>query len=662
MEDKRLDVFIAPDGTILGAVLSRRRALRAMGLAGIAVGAAGLLAACGGAASSTATSSSVSSAATSSSAAATSSSAASSASSSTSSSVAASSTATSSSATSSAVASVAANLGAGQFNAGWPYQVPPTGHWNVFVTNAIDVGIYDDLINTPFAKYYWSSGKWLMIGGTDFKLEPPNKFSVTLRDGMKWDDGSPVTSKDVLTTFSVGRLMSFAVWQYLDKVTASGNTITFHMAKPASVVQRYVLEQRIYADSTFGQYAQKADALFSAGKKISDPEVKALLTEFQKFRPPELRANGPFMYDKNSITEAQLTLVRNPHGYQGKVGFAKIVTYNGETPTITPLVLAKQIDYGTYGFPPATVKAFEAEGIRILTPPSHSGAALYINYAKLKGLSNEQVRQALAYLIDRASNATFALGQSAVPQKYMAGLDDHLVEQWVEASDLSKLNQYPLNPGKAESMLQAAGWKKGSDGIWVDHTGAKWDYDLLVPSDYADWSGCAQNLAEQLTKFGLKTVVRGVEHTQAYQAVQKGNFNLAIQGWGAGSPYPQFAYQADILAYIPPQDPLGPGTSFNLVQDTKVAGKVNFQTLVTQSGEGLDVAQQKKAVTTMALAFNEVLPIIPIWEKLGNNPVIPGLRVQGWPPDSDPIYQNDYYADSFVIMMMYTGVLQPVVK
>ena len=65
-------------------------------------------------------------------------------------------------------------------------------------------------------------------------------------------------------------------------------------------------------------------------------------------------------------------------------------------------------------------------------------------------------------------------------------------------------------------------------------------------------------------------------------------------------------------------------------------------------------------ISKLALAYNELLPNIPQYERLGNNPAPEGFRVKGWPAVGDPIFDNSPYADSFVIMLMLDGTLQSV--
>jgi peptide/nickel transport system substrate-binding protein len=87
---------------------------------------------------------------------------------------------------------------------------------------------------------------------------------------------------------------------------------------------------------------------------------------------------------------------------------------------------------------------------------------------------------------------------------------------------------------------------------------------------------------------------------------------------------------------------------------------VDLGKTITNSALGLDVAKQKALVGQMALIFNDLLPIIPLWERYGGNPTRPGVRVAGWPKPGDPIYLNSPYTDSFVIMMLLTGQLHAV--
>ena len=88
---------------------------------------------------------------------------------------------------------------------------------------------------------------------------------------------------------------------------------------------------------------------------------------------------------------------------------------------MTPLVLSKDIDYATHGFPPATEKSFLDAGIRIQRPPLMTGPALFFNY-DVYPFTRPEVRQAMAYVMKRSDAGTVSLGASGVAVKYMAGL------------------------------------------------------------------------------------------------------------------------------------------------------------------------------------------------------------------------------------------------
>jgi peptide/nickel transport system substrate-binding protein len=368
--------------------------------------------------------------------------------------------------------------------------------------------------------------------------------------------------------------------------------------------------------------------------------------------------------DVDSITEAQLVLNKNETSFMAdRVNFDRLLIFNGETPDATPLMLAKEADYATHGFPPATTQQFMAEGIRIIRGPNYSGPALYFNHT-IYPFSVPEFRQALAYAIDRAENGVISMAESGVAVVNMAGFSDNLAPLWLSEETVGQLNKYEFSPETAEQMLLDLGFTRGDDNVWIDDQGTRLSFELTAPSEFADWSAAAENLAEQLTEFGIETTFRGVTFTEHPSTIRSGEFQMAIREWGAGNPHPHFSFDVDFNTYnttggSQAATEAGPGMSFPLVQTTS-QGELDLQALTIQAGQGSDREAQAEIVNQLALAYNELLPQIPLWERYGNNPTVENLRVTGWPAEGDPVYNNGTYADPFAIVLMVTGQLQPV--
>lgn len=181
----------------------------------------------------------------------------------------------------------------------------------------------------------------------------------------------------------------------------------------------------------------------------------------------------------------------------------------------------------------------------------------------------------------------------------------------------------------------------------------------MVPQEFADWSAAAQNAASQMTNFGIKTIVRGVTHTQVPQEVWNSRFEMVIQGWGAGNPHPHFSYYQDLIAMNYPSGQ-GPGMNFPLVQQTEQFGEIDLQDLVIATADGFDGEAQKADVTKLATVFNDLLPIIPLWERYGNNPVVDGVRATNFPGDDHVAWGNSPYSDNTVAIFLLQGLIDPV--
>jgi peptide/nickel transport system substrate-binding protein len=184
-------------------------------------------------------------------------------------------------------------------------------------------------------------------------------------------------------------------------------------------------------------------------------------------------------------------------------------------------------------------------------------------------------------------------------------------------------------------------------------------WELLTQVELPDNAATAQDFADQLGALGITIDVRRVPAAQMPDMLDAGNFQLAIAEWGAlDGWHPYFSFVQSVLQNVPPAT-RGPGAGFSPMQQTKDFGMVDLRKTIDATALGVNLARQSALVRKMALVFNELLPILPLWERQGNNPIVAGARVAGWPKPDDPIYLNSPYADSFVIMMLLTGRLRP---
>ena len=540
----------------------------------------------------------------------------------------------------------------GEFHGGWPYDLPPKGHYNTFTTGWILQGsIYADLFIPALGIYRWADAKWDYLAAESSKLDG-NDFTVKLRPNLKWDDGTPFSADDVITTYWVGRMEGFGIWNFVDTITKVDDlTVKFHYKKPTSIGERLILRNNIRPNKTFGDIAKKAQDLFNAGKTTASDEVKALRADKDKLRPDHMPSFGPYKVDQASVTEAQLSMVRNTGGLLAdKVNFDKIVVWQGETAQVTPLVLSGDIDYATHGFPVATDKQFQDQGLKIVRGPLFTGPAVYFHWTNAAPFQDKRLRQAVAHAINRNESGAIAYGESGKAPKFMAGYSDSLVPTWLSADDQKKLKEYEYSTSKADGLMKDAGYAKGSDGIYAKD-GKPLAYELYYPSDFSDWSSAATHMADALNKFGIKITLRGAPRSQQLPDTNDGKFQIALNAWGIGNPHPEQSLERPLREFN--TTPAGGGQHYPMTNGIDWDAKLNAAV------DGFDTSKQKPIVTELTLAFNDLLPCVPLWERFNNNPLNDKKRVAGWPALTDKIYQNGG-GDNFAIVMLLDGTLHKI--
>lgn len=277
-------------------------------------------------------------------------------------------------------------------------------------------------------------------------------WKITLRPGLKWSDGQPLTANDVNFTwkywtnsgFPAASTTGFNLIQSAD-VSPDGLTITFHLS------QAFAPFPSIWTD---GISAPLPQHIFS-----SIPPNKAV-TSSQNLDPTV--ASGPFILTE-SKPGTDYTVSRNPNYYQAAQGLPyldkivfRVVT---DENTILKDLQAGTIDSSWFLDVTKTL-AYQRLSNYTLTSNPHASnfEAIYFNFHNPILANNLDVRKAIAMAIDHQALIDTARRGKAVPlctdhgQSYVPGYQ-------------ANANCPKFDPNAALSMLKADGWVMGADNV-----------------------------------------------------------------------------------------------------------------------------------------------------------------------------------------------------
>jgi peptide/nickel transport system substrate-binding protein len=143
-------------------------------------------------------------------------------------------------------------------------------------------------------------------------------------------------------------------------------------------------------------------------------------------------------------------------------------------------------------------------------------------------LGRREVRQALAYATDRAAMIRYLLrGQARAAYSLLPA------NHWAYDPDLPR---YDYDPARAERMLDAAGLRRGPDGVRVRLT--------LKTSTDASARLVAEVIAEEWKRIGVALELRSLEYGTFYSDITRGSFQLFTSRWVGGNNDP------DIFEYV----------------------------------------------------------------------------------------------------------------
>ncbi|WP_012181855.1 ABC transporter substrate-binding protein [Salinispora arenicola] len=312
-------------------------------------------------------------------------------------------------------------------------------------------------------------------------------WTFTLRKGVTFTDGSPLTAEDVVYSYTriIDEKLNAAYrFSTVESVTAPDpGTVVVTLTAPTPNLL-----------ASLGGF--KGVAIV----KKSNVESGAVKTE--------PIGSGPFTVASYTAGDS-IKLVRNDSYWGTKPKLDGVTFTFVKDPTVALQNLRGGEVQWTDNLPPQQVPALrEDDELVVRSVPSSDYWYLALNQSR-EPYDNVEVRRAVAFALDRAAitkAAKFGLAtvnQTAIPE---------------DSAFYYDYAPYQRDPAQAKQLLAAAGV--------TDLT-----MDLMVTNEYPETVTAAQVIAAQLKDVGITVTIRTLDFAQWLDEQGKGNFDSFMLGW-----------------------------------------------------------------------------------------------------------------------------------
>jgi len=376
--------------------------------------------------------------------------------------------------------------------------------------NGVHAAFYDALV------YYNSQ---------TFKPEPqlatswreisPTQVRFTLRSGVKFSDGSPLTADDVVFSImrAMGKTSNYAVYtQGIDRVVkVNDDTVDFIMKGPNPVLLNQLTELRIMSKA----WAEKNRSL----------EAKDIRTKDETFAHRNAMGTGQFMV-KEWQPDQKLVLVRNPN-YWGKVD--SNVTEIIYTPikseaTRVAALLSGEVDFVLDPSPNDLARMRASPNLKVIDGVENRTIFFGMDQfrdelpgSNIKGknpLKDMKVRRALYQAIDIDAIQKVTMRGLSQPTGTLVAPQ---VNGWTEAVH----KRLPLDVEGAKKLLAEAGYPQG------------FEVDFACPNNrYINDEEICQAVTAMWSRIGVKAKLRTLPLVTYFPMIQRHEASIYMLGWG----------------------------------------------------------------------------------------------------------------------------------
>jgi peptide/nickel transport system substrate-binding protein len=464
---------------------------------------------------------------------------------------------------------------------------------------------YVDSVASKMTPWLATSYKW---------SDNAKTLTWTIRKGVHFSNGQALSAADVAYTFNLIKkypaLDLNAIYPQLLSTTQTGPyTVVMKFRSPASLDFYYIADQTPIVPEHLWQ-------------GVKDPTT---------YTDPTPVGTGP--YTVQACTPENISYQKNVGYWQpGRPKIDRV-----EVPAIlTDSVSNEELANGTaqWGgeYIPDIQKFYlnRNHNYRTWSPPVGVNG-MYINLTD-PILKDVAVRQAMAYGINRAQIAKLAYdGEVAAASQTTALLPEE--GAWYNSTAAAKYNDYRYSPAKAVSVLKAAGYKRGTGGIFETPSGRPLDFTLIDVGAYSDQVTMSHVIVQDMAKIGIKVTQENLSGSTRSDDSSSGKFQLIIQG------PPQITMDGPAgilrgLLYSGNSAPIGKPAASDFERYSSKATDSLFIKLAATT----NVAAQERIVKQIELVMLQDVPYIPLTDAAAWNEYDAGFAT-GWPTPSNP-YAN----------------------
>jgi peptide/nickel transport system substrate-binding protein len=427
---------------------------------------------------------------------------------------------------------------------------------------------------------------WL---ATDFAWNADGtEITFTIRDGVKFSDGSPLTPDDVAYTFQV--MKDTPATNRLGLPLAGATTVGSNQVKVTFTQPQF---QNIY--NIAGQTFIVKKSAYSAAP---DPS---------KFADPKPVGTGP--YTLANFTAQGLQLKANPSYWGGNppVPEVDVPSYSSNDVALQQLSAGKidyagnfisNIDQSFVAKDPAHNKYwFPAINVVSLEFNVKSGPAALQDPAVRKAISMGINRQTVAQQAEQGYEAPATSSSGLLLPNFQSVLPSQYANDLKPTQDADAVN----------SIMQGAGYAKDSKGYWAKN-GQEVAFKIEDPTAYTDYYQASQIMSQDLKKVGFNVEPNGVDANKWYADLAAGTFDSAIH-WSSTGPSPYATYDS----WLDPALAQGNNASGDYGRFENADATAALAAYAKAGTE----ADAKTAIEALAKVMSEQVPVAPIMYAAG---------------------------------------------